>query len=61
MQPRVLRNGLLLPMEKARCVGASNVGDCRAGTFSVVGAGMSSIEEIDGKSSEITLFLSKSG
>jgi len=61
MQSSVVRNGRLFPKKKARCVGASNVGDCRAGTSSVGGAGVSSIKKIDGESSDITLFLSESG
>ena len=39
VQPRVRSNGVLLQMRKASCVDISNVGDFRAGTSSVVGAG----------------------
>ena len=55
MQPRVQRDGLLLQMISARCAGASSVGDCRAGTSSVGGAGTSSIGEVDGTSSELEI------
>ena len=47
MQLRVQRGGLLLEMILARCAGASSVGDCRAGTSSIGGAGTSSIGKID--------------
>ena len=55
MKPMVQRGGLLLQMISARCAGASSVGDCRAGTSSVSGAGTSSIGEIDGTSSELEI------
>ena len=55
MQPRVQRGGLLLQMISARCAGASSVGDCRAGTSSIGGAGTSSIGKIDGTSSELEI------
>ena len=55
MKPMVQRGGLLLQMISARCAGASSVGDCRAGTSSVGGAGTSSIGEIDGTSSDLEI------
>ena len=55
MQSRVQRGGLLLQMISARCAGVSSVGDCRASTSSVGGAGTSSIGEIDGTSSELEI------
>ena len=53
MQPIVQRGGRLLLMIEARCAGPSSVGNCRAGTSSIGGAGTSSIGEIDGESSEV--------
>jgi hypothetical protein len=55
MQPIVQRGGRLLLMIEARCAGPSSVGNCRAGTSSVGGAGTSSIGKIDGTSSELEI------
>ena len=44
MQSRVWENSLLLQLRNASCIGKSNVGNCRAGTSSIVfGAGTSSV------------------